>query len=246
MILQPISIKKNVNYYDLALNFNFGYSILLSYLFILFMVTLFCLLISRLTIKIDGRFRRKSLISKCVILFEHLFGTSFLPINIMLLFLSLFFWFTQLFLTNNIKTNKVVIDTFDLIKNTRELLNTKKVVCFLNRDTEMNLAINSPKNTILSKLFHEKTRLRDDQVKEKLFLNNQHCLMKLDVKMAEMLKSDILLVISKVESNFHLMLYAEVGFPDKIWIFNKNIQLYNVVTYYNERNSINKFEFEKR
>ena len=48
-------------------------------------------------------------------------------IGVFVLFIRLFLWVTQLFLTNNIKTNKVVVDTSQLIKNEQDIFSTRLV-----------------------------------------------------------------------------------------------------------------------
>ena len=197
-----------MNYNDLAENLNFGYKIMLNYLVFLIMFGLFCLLISRLTIKTNRNYRKQKLFAKFIILSNHLMRRELLPFKTLYLFLGLFFWFTLIFLTNNIKTNKVVVDTSELMKSVSDLFKANRPVCFLLKDTEMNLALNSPKNTILSRLFYEKTWLREDQVNEMAVLNSKRCLAPMDPKLVELLKGDGTILVSQTEGKFLQFLSA--------------------------------------
>ena len=191
------SNKKNPHYFDLAENFKFKFDLILSYFVTLFVGLLLCLAISRLTLKNNMRdFKRENIYSKLSILSKHLSRSKLWSIKMILLFLILFFWYTQLFLTNNIKTNKVVVDTSDLIKNSVDLMKTKKIVCFLNKDSEMNLALRLPNSTILSRLFYEKTYFKDNHVEEKLYLRKDRCLIDPDPKLVEFAKNDDILQVS--------------------------------------------------
>ena len=204
MVLQLVNENKNdVDYFDMVENLKFGFDLILSYFATLFVSLLLCLVISRLTLKINMRhFKREDIYSKLSILSKHLFRSNLWPLRMVLLFFTLFFWYTQLFLTNNIKTNKVVVDTSDLIKNSMDLMKTKKIVCFLNRESEMNLAIRLPKSTILSRLFYEKTYFRDDQVNEKLYIGKDRCILELNTKMLYLSKTDTLLIRTQAECKF--------------------------------------------
>ena len=259
LILQSInSNKKKIDFFDLAENFKFELELILSYFATLFVGLLLCLVISRLTLKINMRqFKRENIYSRLSILSKHLSRSKLWPIKMIFLFLILFFWYTRLFLTNNIKTNKVVVDTSDLIKNSVDLMKTKKIVCFLNKESEMNLALRLPSSTTLSKLFYEKTYFKDNQVKEKLYLGKDRCLIDLDHKLVEFAKNDDILFVNseadckssyffKSKSHIsififsflaclYLMLFSE--FIKKIWLLNKGIHYYNVVLYYTLHNS---------
>ena len=204
-----------MDYYDLAENLNFGYTILLNYLVFLILFGLFCLLLSRLTIKINRDYEKQNLFTKFVILCNHLIRSDLSIFKILFLFLGLFFWFTLIFLTNNIKTNKVVVDTSVLMKSASDLFKADSPACFYMKDTEMNLAINSPKNTILSRLFYEKTYFRKDQVEVMAALNSKRCLMPFDPNSAELLKNDGSVIISQTECRF---LKFSAAFVNKIFI----------------------------
>lgn len=58
------------------------------------------------------------------------FAYSLSALGIFLLFFDLHFFFIKLFFTNNIKTNKVVYDTSNIIKNAEDALSTSKVISF--------------------------------------------------------------------------------------------------------------------
>ena len=48
----------------------------------------------------------------------------------------------------------------------RDLLTTERVACFINGELESQIAANLPKKFILSRIYHEKTKFMDNQIKE--------------------------------------------------------------------------------
>lgn len=147
-----------------------------------------------------------------------------------------------------------MIDTSNLVQNTFDLLNSKRTVCFAEKHTEMLIAIDSPKNTILSKLFYEKTELKGDQIrKKKSYFKSDHCLFGTTMQSLQAIQNDLLnrdpvlmrafknalFVVLESEFNFYLMFISQLNFLNEIWLLKKGIQEFNAVLYYNLRNPIN-------
>ena len=139
-----INEKNDLDYFDMIENFNWGMEFFISYLILLVILFFVCLGLSRLTIKPTREYYERSRISKSIFLFQNLLDNDeHLALKLFFLFLNLFIWFTLLFLTNNIKvfeflkfffsnfyfiskTNKVVVNTGELVKDKDDILKTKK------------------------------------------------------------------------------------------------------------------------
>lgn len=208
IILGHRIFSNGVSFNDLMRNFAFGYKIILSYLVTLVVLTAVFLVLSKVTFKI--RFRNKRNIISNFFVLMALFVKNqrrFVYIRCFCLFLTIFFWFSLLFVTNNIKTNKVseietetrldflidpsvlrlklraqsslkfrviimmskstlifvsdqvVVDGSELIKNEEDIMSTRLVHCWLESETELNLALQSPRSSLLSRIYHEKSKL---------------------------------------------------------------------------------------
>ena len=116
---QLITPKNVTNFFDLGQNFNLGQQIILSYCAVLAGLLLVCIALKRAYGRLsaarpaDGGRRDERLngLGRKVNRFlTSLQRAGSLPsFGVLFLFLNLFVWFTLLFLTNNIKTNKVVL-----------------------------------------------------------------------------------------------------------------------------------------
>lgn len=113
----------NVKFYDLMDNFKFGFSLVASYVGVFLVALLVGFILSELkrkmqfgaTIRAGLRWRRAAVKKRTMGLKTRIdwalrrFSVNRLSsISIFILFVNLFLWFTQLFLINNTKTNKVV------------------------------------------------------------------------------------------------------------------------------------------
>ena len=99
---QQIFEKSNVNYFNLLSNFNLGFEFFFYYSLFLITFGFSCLLLTKFTIKSNRNF-----IKRFYLFLSYISRSELFKFKIIYLFLLLFFWFTQLFLANNIKTNKV-------------------------------------------------------------------------------------------------------------------------------------------
>ena len=106
LVAHPIQDQKT-SFFNLLDNFNIGITLSAVYLLSFFGILVFSFLIKELGLRI--RQRRPVELSKRITLAMSSFKMKQLSaIGLFVLFVHLFLWQTELFLTNNIKTNKVV------------------------------------------------------------------------------------------------------------------------------------------
>lgn len=213
----------------------------------LLIISFICLIIHRLTceIKFENLNNYSSLSKNVQLIFISFEVKKFSTITIFILFVHLFFWFTQLFLTNNIKTNKVVIDTSKLIKTEEEIFKSDKVACFIDGEQEMNIAKSPNANNLLSKIYNKKTYLRSDMVKERKMLNKDRCLIKKDTSMFDLFQSDIFNIGSQVFFDFLLLYQSQLDLIKKIWLSDQKIMEYDLVMYFNNEGAFNRWYFSR-
>ena len=96
-------------YFNLLNNFNVGFTLAATYLLSFLGILALLFFVHELAYKIRLGERTKIKLSKRIALTLNKFQKRTLSaIGVFVLFTHLFLWLTQLFLTNNIKTNKVV------------------------------------------------------------------------------------------------------------------------------------------
>ena len=109
IIGQFIREKKAVSFFNLLNNFNVGFSLSAIFLLSLIGILSCSFLINEIIRRIRFERRRTVKICKRIASAVSSFGVKRLSaIGIFVLFVHLFLWLSQLFLINNIKTNKVV------------------------------------------------------------------------------------------------------------------------------------------
>lgn len=167
VIGQTIDDQKAISYYNLLNNFNLGFTLFAVYLLSLFGILTFAFLINQLTSQVQTRTdlsRRTIKIHKRIVSTMSSFGVKrFTSIGVFVLFVYLFLLMTQLFLTSNLKTNRVVrtvrvehhgqskptkrskafsvtqvVDTSQLILDEQDILSTRKVACMLENEQVKN------------------------------------------------------------------------------------------------------------
>ena len=106
----PIREQTNeVAYNNMLNNFNVGFTLSAVFLFSFFSILALSFLINEFDYRNRFRGRRIAKLSKRIALTLSKFQKRTLSaVGVFVLFTHLFLWLTQLFLTNNIKTNKVV------------------------------------------------------------------------------------------------------------------------------------------
>ena len=109
VIGQSIHDHQSVTYFNLLNNFKLGFSLTATYLLSFLGILALSFLFNGLTYEIRFGERQPIKITKKIALATNSFRTKRLSaIGMYFLFVRLFLWITQLFLINNIKTNKVV------------------------------------------------------------------------------------------------------------------------------------------
>ena len=107
--------------------------VLLAFLFKLFVISM--------------SYKEKRILKKSKCKFRHLFFIglrteqlllhAFSAISSFIVSYKVFIWISTMILTNNIKTNKVVVDTSSIITNANDALyKTKKTFCVIKGETE--------------------------------------------------------------------------------------------------------------
>ena len=104
-----IADRSDVAFFNLLDNFNVGFTLLAIYLCSFVAIFAVAFLINGLSKRIQFGARRTVQLSKQIASAAASFEvTQLSAIGVFVLFVHLFVWVTRLFLTNNIKTNKVV------------------------------------------------------------------------------------------------------------------------------------------
>ena len=111
-----------------------------------------------------------------------------------------------------------------------------------NGEELTNMAVRSPTNNLLWRIFHEKTRLRPDMVKEREFVNGDRCLLRQGPKLLNFMASDsFFLVIERGVANLLFSLsFMFKHVLKKLWANGKDIYEYNKMLYYSLRHRENK------
>ena len=109
VMMHYVPDKSDLSYLNLLDNFNLGLTLMTVYLFSFFGILALSFLFDELARRIRYERRRTIQFSKRIVSAVSSFGVKRLSaIGLFVLFVHLFIWITQLFITNNIKTNKVV------------------------------------------------------------------------------------------------------------------------------------------
>ena len=133
--------QKNLEDYDLLNNLNLGYEITIWF----FCFVLFAFLFRLFFIFLD--YKEKRILKRSKYKFRRLFSISlraellflhaFSAFSSFIVSYKVFIWLSTIILTNNIKTNKVVVDTSSIITSAdHALYKTNKIFCVLKDDTE--------------------------------------------------------------------------------------------------------------
>ena len=138
--MQPIK-QKNFENYDLLNNLNMGYEITIWFICFVLFAFLFRFFVIFMTYKEERilkrskyKFRRLFFIGLRT---EQLFLHAFSALSSFIICHKVFMWLSMTILTNNIKTNKVVVDTSYIINNADDALyKTEKTFCVVKDDTE--------------------------------------------------------------------------------------------------------------
>ena len=133
--------QKNLEQYDLLNNLNLGFEITIwffSFVLFAFLFRLFVVFIiykeKRILKRSKYKFRRLFSIGLRT---EQLFLQAFSTLSSFMISYKVFIWLSTIMLTNNIKTNKVVVDTSSIITSDDDALyKTKRVFCIPKGDTE--------------------------------------------------------------------------------------------------------------
>ena len=109
VVMHYLPDKNDNSFFDLLDNFKIGFTLAGIYLLSFFGILALAYLFNELSDRIRSEERRAVKLSKRIAQAVNSFEVKRLSaIGLFVLFVHLFLWVTELFLTNNIKTNKVV------------------------------------------------------------------------------------------------------------------------------------------
>ena len=66
------------------------------------------------------------------------------PIALIVLFYSIYFMIFKSVITNNVKTSKIILNTSEIVEQIGDVLKTDKMVCWLENESEIEMARLSP------------------------------------------------------------------------------------------------------
>lgn len=127
------------------------------------------------------------------------------------------------------------MDTSLLIKDAQDLFRSRSVACLLENDQLHLMIKSSPVKNILSKIYNEKTSLlKHNMVEERSLFETDKCLITRDYKMTQLVSSDVVLIGERHTADLLMATLEGLGGVfNKMWISDKIIFEYNLVSYYN-------------
>lgn len=141
LLIQDLGEQKTFEHYDLLNNLNLGYIITSWFLCLVLFSFLFGLFIIFMTYK-DRRILKRSKskfekLCRIALRTKKSFSYTFSALSAFIVSYKVYIWLSTIIITNNIKTNKVVIDTSSIITSADDALHkTTKTFCILKDDTE--------------------------------------------------------------------------------------------------------------
>ena len=255
VLVHVVGDRKDVTFFNLLNNFKVGFDFLAIYFVLFILVLLFAFLLDELRRRSRFKCRKRIKFTRRFAMAVSSFGVKRLSaFGIFALFVHLFLWLTELFLTNNIKTNKVVVDTSFLIKNEQEIFSSRRVVCFLDKVCNLNLKktkiskpnffnqvpltnmiATSPIRNTLWRIFHEKTLFQPDMKRERAIIGRDRCLLDTNPSLAQIVDSEKLSFVGEMRNALSPILAAASTFPgavNKLFLTGP-IYEYNLVVFYN-------------
>ena len=155
--------RTSLDYFDLLSNFQVGLEVAAFYAVACLLTYLFFLVLIRLSRRVERRKEPESLFTESLSILGRFLneGHGFSSLYLFLACSNLCLWHTLLFLTNNIKTNKVTIDTSEIVLNSYNVFQNQRVACFLKHEDEMKIAMDSPKGEHIQRSGSSASRLID-------------------------------------------------------------------------------------
>lgn len=223
-------------FYNLLSAFDFEREIIISSL-----VTLLCLLMSFVFVKLlrDANFRlsefrllaklryvRKlfrggfKVSTRCFI--EHYFAVLF----------GFQLWASIVLLTSNIRTNKLVVDSSGVIKNTADIFTTNRTACYLENDIEHTLALTSPNNSLLTRIYHEKTKLTKPMAGLRNKRIKDRCIIEKSIDNADFHVDDAFGVVGEQMAYVLLRGLSDIKSKNIIWVCQNEVYSLNFHIYH--------------
>lgn len=160
--------KTGVSYVDLLSNFKISLTLLVTNVGVCICMLFICCFIIELKHQLKfGIPSTRGFWQRFALVLSKFTSKRFTTIGIIVLSFNLFLWIVQLLVVGQIATNKVVVDTSELVKDEHDMFNSRHTACFFYDQQEMNMAVTSPTDNLLTRVFKRKTYFRPDQVKER-------------------------------------------------------------------------------
>ena len=146
VILQDINSREKHEEFNLMQNLNFGFQVtvmfLSTYLFSVIFIFLLKYMKKIITENIISKpkWSLKQIVSRCLNITDQVYNIS-PSMSVFILMLELYLWLFMLMVCNTTKTNKVVIDTSNIIRNVDDALKTPKTFCLLEDDTAFKVPV---------------------------------------------------------------------------------------------------------
>ena len=205
MFGHPIRDQNSVSFFNLLDNFKIGTDLAAFYLLSFFGILVVIILINGLSHRMKfGATQNINIGKRVASVVSSLEVKRLSAISVFVLFVHLFIWIHELFLTNNIKTNKVVwsgnfaqsdiknskrfyilfqvVDTSQLIKDEHDIFNSPRMACMVKGNQLDQMISSSPVKGTLFKIYNEKTKLRPEMKKERELLDGDRCWLGRDPK----------------------------------------------------------------
>ena len=107
-----------------------------------------------------------------------------------------------------------MVDTSELVIDEEDAFRSRRVACVLGTGQLASLIAATPNKNVLWRLYHEKTRLREDMESERQLLGKDNCWITDDPNMFQLLKADGFALGERNVKNFLISIpgtFVDVG-----------------------------------
>lgn len=220
----------NVQYFDVVLNINLGLNFYVYFISFLLLSLLSCFAVISLTNCLKAkRIKLKSVFVNNIL---HRRPLKLSSVGLLLYALNLFLNFCQLCVLNEIQSDKIVVDTSELIQSDHDVLSTDKIACLVKEEIETNIF---SENSLIQQLIDWKSKFRKKQTLEKSVYDTGKCWLTKSVPL-QLFDSKVFFVGTQIFELSLYYAYSLLGRDFKGWRYSKPVHEANRVLYYSRRN----------
>ena len=135
-------------------------------------------------------------------------------------------------LNNNIRTNKLVVDSSGVIKDKVDIFTTNRTACYVEGDIEHTLALTSPNDSLLTRIYNEKNKLtkpikglRNKRIKDR-------CIIEKTLDNSNFHVEDAFGVLGEQMAYILLRALSDVKSKDILWIGQNEVYSLNYHIYH--------------